>query len=136
MQLSTSSLSKLKGVHPDLVRVVHRCARDWRDKTFTWIVTCGVRTIEEQRILVRKGASRTMNSRHILAKNGYSHAVDLAAVIDGKARWDWPLYIKIANAMKAAAKAEGVPLEAGIDWKTFKDGPHFQLPRSTYPGTK
>lgn len=136
MDLNPSSISKLKGVHPDLVRVATRCARDWRDKTFTWIITCGPRTLEEQKLLVRKGASKTMRSRHLVAKNGYAHAFDVAAMLDGKLRWDWPLYVKIAAAMKAAAKAENVPIEAGLDWKTFKDGPHYQLPWATYPGTK
>lgn len=136
MEFSKSSLSKLKGVHPDLVRVVMRCAKDWKDKQFTFGITCGVRTIEEQRVLVKKGASRTMNSRHIPAKNGFSHAVDVVAMIDGKAKWDWPLYGKIAKAMKSAAKAEKVPLEWGGDWVSFKDGPHFQLPKASYPGNK
>ena len=135
MILTPTSEKRLKGVHPDLVRVVRRCAADWRDKTFTWIVTCGPRSIEEQRLLVKKGASQTMRSRHIPAKNGFAHAIDVAAVL-GTVRWDWPLYVKIAVAMKAAAKAEGVPIEAGLDWKTFKDGPHYQLPWATYPGNK
>lgn len=136
MILTPSSLAKLKNVHPDLVRVVKRCAADWRDKTFQFIVTCGPRTLEEQKLLVRKGASKTMRSRHLVAKNGYSHAIDLAATLDGKARWDWPLYVKMAVAMKAAAKSENVPIEAGLDWKTFRDGPHYQLPWATYPGSK
>jgi peptidoglycan L-alanyl-D-glutamate endopeptidase CwlK len=136
MIIPPSSERKLKGVHPHLLRVVNRCAADWRDRTFTWIITCGVRTIEEQKLLVRKGASKTMRSRHIPAKNGFSHAVDVAAVINGKARWDWPLYGKIAVAMKAAAKKEGIPIEWGGDWKTFKDGPHYQLPWASYPGNK
>lgn len=136
MELSASSKSKLKGVHPDLVRVVNRCAKDWTDKQFTFGLTCGVRTLEEQKVLVKKGASKTLKSRHIPAKNGYSHAVDAVAFIDGKVRWDWPLYDKIAKAMKAAAKAEKVPIEWGGDWVSFKDGPHFQLPWDSYPGTK
>ena len=136
MILNASSLAKLKGVHPDLVRVVKRCAADWRDKTFQFVVTCGPRTLEEQKLLVRKGASMTMRSRHLVAKNGYSHAIDLAATLNGKLRWDWPLYVKMAAAMKAAAKSENVPIEAGLDWKTFKDGPHYQLPWATHPGTK
>jgi peptidoglycan L-alanyl-D-glutamate endopeptidase CwlK len=136
MILTPSSLAKLKNVHPDLVRVVKRCAADWRDKTFQFIITCGPRTIEEQKLLVRKGASKTMRSRHLIAKNGYSHAIDLAATLEGKVRWDWPLYVKIAVAMKAAAKSENVPIEAGLDWKTFRDGPHYQLPWATYPGSK
>jgi peptidoglycan L-alanyl-D-glutamate endopeptidase CwlK len=136
MEFSASSKSKLKGVHPDLVRVVNRCAKDWTDKQFTFGLTCGVRTLEEQKVLVKKGASKTLKSRHIPAPNGYSHAVDVVAFIDGKVRWDWPLYDKIAKAMKAAAKAEKVPIEWGGDWVSFKDGPHFQLPWATYPGKK
>ena len=47
-------------------------------------------------------------------------------------RWDWPLYYKIADAVKQAAKELNVPIEWGGDWKTFKDGPHFQLPWGSY----
>lgn len=136
MKLSTSSLARLRGVHPDLVRVVFRCADDWKDKETGFIVTCGVRTLEEQKILKAKGASKTLRSRHIPTANGYSHAVDLAAVVKDQVRWDWPLYDKLAAAMKAAAKKEKVPLEWGGDWATFKDGPHYQLPWDKYPGTK
>jgi len=135
MKLNSASFAKLKGVHPDLVRVVTRCARDWKDKTLTFIITCGPRTLEEQKILKASGASTTLKSRHLIAKNGYSHAVDLGAIIGGKYRGDWPLYHKIAAAMKAAAKAENVPIEWGGDWKTFQDGPHYQLPWNEYPGT-
>jgi peptidoglycan L-alanyl-D-glutamate endopeptidase CwlK len=130
MKLNASSVAKLKGVHPDLVRVVLRCAKDWKDPGTGFIVTCGLRTLAEQKILKAKGASKTMRSRHLTG-----HAVDLAATIGGKVRWDWPPYHKIAAAMKAAAKAEKVPLEWGGDWKTFKDGPHYQLPWKQYPGT-
>jgi peptidoglycan L-alanyl-D-glutamate endopeptidase CwlK len=131
MKLSASSVAKLKGVHPDLVRVVLRCAKDWKDPGTGFIATCGLRTLAEQKVLVAKGASKTMRSRHLTG-----HAVDLAATIAGKVRWDWPLYDRLAKAMKAAAKAEKVPLEAGADWPKFRDGPHFQLPWAQYPGTK
>lgn len=136
MKLPPSSIAKLRGVHPDLVRVVLRCADDWKDADTAFIVTCGVRTLAEQRLLVAKGASKTLRSRHIPAANGYAHAVDLAAVLKGKVRWDWPLYDRLAKRMKAAAKAEKVPLEAGADWVKFRDGPHFQLPWKQYPGAK
>lgn len=129
MKLNTASIAKLKGVHPDLVRVVLRCAEDWKDADTGFIVTCGVRTLAEQKVLVAKGASKTLRSRHLTG-----HAVDLAATIGGKVRWDWPLYDRLAKAMKAAAKAEKVTVEWGGDWKTFKDGPHYQLPWKQYPG--
>ena len=133
MKLSPSSQAKLKGVHPALVKVVNRCAADWKDTELTWIITCGPRTVAEQKLLVAKGASKTMNSRHIPGKDGYSKAVDVAMVLNGKISWAWPLYSKIADSLKAAAAKEMVPLEWGGDWKSFKDGPHFQLPKTMFP---
>ena len=128
MKLNTASESRLRGVHSDLVRVVRRCAADWADPETGFIVTQGLRTLKEQKLLKAKGASRTLRSRHLTG-----HAVDLAVSVQGQVRWDWPLYAKLAKAMKAAAKAEKVPLEWGGDWTSFKDGPHFQLPWAKYP---
>lgn len=136
MELNKASVARLKGVHPDLIRVVMRCAKDWKDPETGFIVTCGVRTLEEQKVLKSKGASRTLRSRHIPAQNGLSHAVDLAFLINGQVKWDFPLYDRLAKVMKAAAKAEKVEIEWGGDWVSFKDGPHYQLPWNTYPGTK
>ena len=134
MQLNTKSETLLKKVHPDLARVVRRAAAAISaDPGF--VITCGIRSLEEQKRLMKVGATRTMRSRHLPGKpSGLSHAVDLAATIDGTIKWDWPLYAKLAAAMKAAAKAEKVVIEWGGDWKTFKDGPHFQLPWDKYPG--
>ena len=129
MKLSTSSIAKLRGVHPDLVRVVNRCAADWKDAETGFIVTCGLRTLAEQKVLVAKGASKTLRSRHLTG-----HAVDLAVTISGKVRWDWPLYDRLSKVMKAAANKEKVPLEWGGGWANFKDGPHYQLPWKQYPG--
>ena len=131
MILNTSSEAKLKKVHPDLVRVVRRAAKMVKDIGF--IITCGARTLEEQKLLLKKGATKTLNSRHIPGKDGYSKAVDFAVTIDGKVKWDWPLYAKLATIVKEAAKIEKVPIEWGGDWKSFKDGPHFQLPKNKYP---
>jgi peptidoglycan L-alanyl-D-glutamate endopeptidase CwlK len=35
--------------------------------------------------------------------------------------------------MKDAAKDLKVPITWGGDWTMFKDGPHFELNRKTYP---
>lgn len=76
-----------------------------------------------------------MNSRHLRASNGYSHAVDLIALIDGKVTWSWEsgAFDIIADAMKQAAREYRIPIQWGGDWKSFKDGPHFQLPWREYP---
>ena len=124
-QLSERSKRRLQGVHPDLVKVVER-AIQITDTDFT--VLEGLRTKARQAELVASGASQTMNSRHITG-----HAIDLGAYVAGQVRWDWPLYDKIAATMKKAASEVGVPIEWGGDWKSFKDGPHFQLPHKEYP---
>lgn len=123
--LSQKSLDRLSGVHPDLVRVVKR-AIELTDIDFA--VLEGVRSKARQEQLVAAGASKTMNSRHITG-----HAVDLGAIVGGSVRWDWPLYAKVATVVKKAAAELSVPIEWGGDWRTFKDGPHFQLPFKEYP---
>lgn len=124
-KLGKRSIERLQGVHPDLVRVVER-AIDLTPVDFT--VLEGLRSPERQQTLVASGASQTLNSRHITG-----HAVDLGAWVDNQVDWSWPLYAKIANAMKAAAKELGVSIVWGGDWRTFKDGPHFELDRRFYP---
>lgn len=124
-RLGMRSKRRLKGLHPDLVAVVKR-AIELTEIDFT--VLEGMRSVSRQRELVNKGASTTMNSRHLTG-----HGVDLGALVDGKIRWDWPLYHKIADAMKQAAQEKGVDLEWGGDWKSFPDGPHFQLSWKSYP---
>ncbi len=129
--LSKSDRLKLKGVHPDLVAVVERAA-ELSDRPFR--VLEGLRTLERQRTLKAKGASKTLNSRHIKAANGFGHAVDIAPLDGGMVSWAWPLYTPMAKVMKQAARELGVPLEWGGDWVKFRDGPHFQLPWKQYPG--
>lgn len=123
--LSRRSRDRLVGVHPALIAVVERAiVRTPVD----FMVTEGLRTPERQAALVRAGASRTLNSRHLTG-----HAVDVCALIDGKVRWDWPLYPRIATAFKAAALELGTPLVWGGDWPKLRDGPHFELDRRVFP---
>lgn len=123
--LGTRSLSRLEGVHPDLVRVIKKAAA-MSGLDFT--VLEGLRTSARQKQLYDQGATKTMNSRHLTG-----HAVDIAPMLGGTVRWDWPLYDQLAATVKAAAKAENVPIQWGGDWKTFKDGPHWELPWKAYP---
>ena len=121
-KLGQRSLQNLSGVHPDLVSVVKR-AIEITKQDFSVIE--GVRNIDRQRHLVKSGASQTMNSRHLTG-----HAVDIAPY---PLSWDWEYFYPIEYAMKKAAKDLGVDLEWGGDWKSFKDGPHWQLARKSYP---
>jgi peptidoglycan L-alanyl-D-glutamate endopeptidase CwlK len=123
--LGSRSLSRLKGVHPDLVRVVE-LALTYSPHDFT--ITEGLRTVARQRELKAAGASQTMNSRHITG-----HAIDFAVLVGGKVRWDWPLYGQVAVAFKRAAKELKVPIIWGGDWVSLRDGPHVELDRKRYP---
>lgn len=77
--LGERSLKNLWGVHPDLVAVVKRAIQITRTD---FAVIEGVRTKERQKELVRKGASKTMNSRHLTG-----HAVDIVPVKNGAISW-------------------------------------------------
>jgi len=121
-RLGKTSLKRLEGVDERLVKIV-KLAIKMTEVDFSVIE--GKRTVARQRKLVAAGASKTMNSRHITG-----HAVDLAPYVGGRIRWDWPLFYPIADSMKRAAAELGYPIEWGGDWRSIKDGPHFQLPRS------
>lgn len=123
--LGGRSRQRLQGVHSDLVKVVERAIQI---TSVDFTVLEGLRTIQRQQELFKSGATTTLKGRHLTG-----HAVDLGALVGEEVRWDWPLYHKIAAAMKQAAKEVGVPIEWGGDWITFKDGPHYQLPWKDYP---
>jgi peptidoglycan LD-endopeptidase CwlK len=107
-ELSQRSLSKLEGVDDRLITVVCK-AIQLTDVDFG--VIQGLRTIEEQKALVAKGASKTMKSKHL---DGL--AVDLMAYIDGRGSWELNVYDNIANAMREAAVDEGLPIRWGAAW--------------------
>ncbi|WP_293828817.1 M15 family metallopeptidase [uncultured Brevundimonas sp.] len=124
-RLSARSRARLAGVHPALIAVVEAAiVRSPVD----FMITEGLRTPARQAALVKAGASRTRRSRHLTG-----HAVDVAALVEGQVRWDWPLYGRIAEVFKAAAVDLKTPLVWGGDWKTLRDGPHFELDRKGFP---
>lgn len=150
--LSKRSLNRLNGVHPDMVETVKLAIKLTR---VDFGVTCGLRTVEEQKKLVASGRSQTMNSKHIPQSDEYSHAVDVLAYIDGDVCWELNVYDEICDAMAAAAKETGASIKWGAAWsegdirayqstaehamncyidlrrsegrRPFLDGPHFEL---------
>jgi peptidoglycan LD-endopeptidase CwlK len=151
-KLSTRSKGRLNGVHPLMKNTVERAI------TLTRVdfgVTEGLRSLSRQRQMIEQGRSRTMKSYHLPQDDGYGHAVDLVAYIDGEICWDLALYDDIADAMKQAAKEYDAPIRWGAAWhinditewngtmeeamnsyidlrrsqgrRPFIDGPHFEL---------
>ena len=153
MTLSARCELRLAGVHEDLIRVVRNAAAG--GALFRVTADGGLRTLEQQRKLFERGATKTMDSRHITG-----HAVDVVPLDDaGNVSWAWTLFFPLADAFRAASIAEGVPVVWGGAWgqlmsdyatakagqaayaarmreqgrKPFLDGPHFELARTAYP---
>ena len=146
-KLSQRSLDRLEGVDGRLKAVVKSAIG--ATKTDFGVI-CGLRTIEEQRVLVAKGASKTMKSKHI-----GGNAVDLMAYVGSRGSWELNLYDDLADAMKEAAIVLGISVRWGAAWhindirkwdgtmeeamnayvdlrrsqgkRPFIDGPHFEL---------
>ncbi|MBV4413322.1 M15 family metallopeptidase [Enterobacteriaceae bacterium YMB-R22] len=124
-KFSKRSENNLVGVNADLVKIV-RFALEL--STVDFGITEGVRSKDRQKQLLAEGKSQTMNSRHLTG-----HAVDVVAYLGSQISWEWKYYEQIATAFKRAAAELNIPIEWGGDWKTLKDGPHFQLPHRDYP---
>ena len=127
-RLSQRSEKALIGVHPDLVACVRR-ALELTTQDFT--VVEGVRSLDRQRELVAKGASKTLKSRHLRQADGYGHAVDLYPYYGRSVQVDAPYerFYDISRAMKVAAAELGIQITWGGDWKGAWDTPHYQLER-------
>jgi len=122
---SERSKKNLQGVNPALIAVARR-ALELSPVDFG--ITEGLRTMERQREMLRTGKSQTLKSRHLTG-----HAVDVVAYLGANISWEWKYYEQIAAAFKQAGKELGTVIEWGGDWKTLKDGPHFQLSVKDFP---
>ncbi|MFI8676993.1 SH3 domain-containing protein [Bacillus thuringiensis] len=78
-----------------------------------------IRTVEQQREYVRKGASQTMRSYHLVGQ-----ALDFVP-IQSNGTEDWIGYNKEPWA-SAIRYAKQIGFEWGGDWKGFVDSPHLQ----------
>jgi peptidoglycan L-alanyl-D-glutamate endopeptidase CwlK len=117
--LGAKSKEKLQGVDIRLVRLVEQAIKETK---VDFTVLEGLRTPERQKQLVNDGFSQTLKSKHLTG-----HAVDLVALVNGKVSWDKEHYPEIARAMKKAAAEQQVNIRWGGDFKSFFDGPHFEL---------
>jgi peptidoglycan LD-endopeptidase CwlK len=130
---SERSLRNLKGIHPDLRRVMDRALQD---SPIDLVINEGLRTLERQKQLLAIKATTTLKSRHITG-----HAIDFYAWVDldtdGKIEFfemsNPRLMRQIAAAIKLAAAREKVAIVWGGDWRSFKDLPHIELDRRHYP---
>lgn len=118
-KLGKKSLERLAGVKEPLQAVIKSAIVD---SPYDFSITCGLRTVEEQKVLVATGKSKTMKSKHLTGD-----AVDIAVFVDGKLTWELKYYKTVAAHIKKVAAKLGVKITWGGDWQSFIDGPHFQL---------
>jgi len=129
---SLRSMRRLDTCHPDLVILMCEVVRD-----IDITVLEGHRGETRQNQMVAEGKSQLPwpRSRHNASP---SLAVDVAPYIAGQgASWDWSDYYPLAEHVKATwayLSQEGrlsgeYDLSWGGDWRSFKDGPHWQLDR-------
>lgn len=131
---SDSSKASLAQAHPILQEIFNLIIIYYDVK-----VICGARTVEEQKALVAKGASKTMNSRHIVrVGESFCRAVD---VITFPVNWgDWKSHYYLGGIIKGIAIEKGIKtgrdaLRWGGDWDSdndfkdqrFNDLVHFEF---------
>ena len=91
------------------------------------LVTSTYRDVESQAALYEIGRTKELHRKPVTnARAGQSWhnfrcAWDVVPIIGGKAAWDSDLWTEIIKIGKAAGA------EAGGEWKTFPDRPHFQV---------
>jgi len=103
-KLGRCSLLNLRGVHPDLVRVVKRAI-----SIGYFTVIEGLRTPARQKELFAR-----VRPRRCVRATFTDFAVDIAPYVAGSICWDWPLFDKIETAMKKAAHLENVSITWGV----------------------
>lgn len=125
VKLSKTSLERLGTIKPELQKVVRKA---FETMPFDVMILEGIRTAERQKELVAKGASKTLNSKHLTGS-----AVDL---VPYPVNWDDKSRFNIMSEhVLAAAKELGIKVRWGGDWdmdgdwkdERFYDGPHFEL---------
>lgn len=129
VDFTPESLGRLEGVNPALRNLMMEVERRANEQGYNLQVSEGLRDPERQKQLVAEGASQTMNSRHLKG-----NAIDVHLLNpDGSANWDFEAYEPIADIAKEVAAERGVDnFVWGGDWKSLKDGVHFEIADSDY----
>lgn len=131
------SIESLKGVHPDLVKVM---AKAILTTPIDFTITDGVRTLAMQKTLYAKGRTTAggivtkadgvkNKSNHQVKADGYCYAIDLYPYVNGKIDFnDKENRLAIISAhILATANCLGVKVVWGGNFKSILDRPHFEL---------
>ena len=143
--LGEVSKEKLKGVHPQLVKLMTEAVKE---SPYDFRIVQGVRTAEYQRSLYQQGRTKPgkvvtncdghkNKSNHQAKADGYGHAIDIficGVVENGQYRkfttqegYDNKKMTLVATHVKNVAQKLGIAIKWGGDWSKFKDYPHFEI---------
>ena len=150
--LGEASKEKLKGVHPQLVKLMTEAVKE---SPYDFRIAQGVRTAEYQHSLYQQGRTvffdkegnplkKVTNcdgyknkSNHQVKADGYGHAIDIfvcGIVENGTYRkfttaegYDNKKMFAVVKHIKEVAQRLGIPVKWGGDWKKDKDYPHFEI---------
>lgn len=146
-KFSNKSKQKMKGVHPDLIKVLNLAIQISKQD---FSITEGVRSAEVQQSLYLSKKSQTLKSKHLIQEDGYGHAVD---VVPYPISWNVEDFYEIAEAIRTAAKQLNIKIRWGGAWillnntdksceqlvkeysvarrkagnRVFIDAPHFEI---------
>jgi len=124
-KFSKRSLDNLKGVHPDMVKLMKEAIKT---TPIDFTIIEGVRTTARQLELYKAKKSRCdgiyKKSNHQVKKDGYGYAVD---VVPYPVDWNnINRFILLSKHIKSVANKLGIKISYGGDW-TMKDFPHWEL---------
>ncbi len=107
-KLGRKSQARLNDVNHALICVVNTALEI---SPIDFGITCGLRSLEEQKKLVAKGKSKTMRSLHLIG-----HAVDIVPFVFGRYQYDWPYFYPVIDAFIQASKDNEFKIEWGGAW--------------------
>lgn len=120
---------KIGELRDDLQPIAMEHLRLARDAGIDARITEGYRSFARQEELYAQGRTTpgnvVTNAKPGKSRHNYGEAYDLAIFVRGKPDWnrpegEWEMLGEIGKSLG---------LEWGGDWTSFKDRPHFQLPR-------
>ena len=135
-QFSRTSLNRLEGVHPNLVKVLLTAIED---TPIDFSIIEGVRTTKRQQDIFAQGRTKPgkivtyadgvkNKSNHQKKADGFGHAIDFCPFVNGKLDWNNHNNFKvIADHIVSTGAKLGIKITAGFYWKKPYDPPHIQL---------
>ena len=116
---STKSKNILNSVNPKLQKLFNEVI-----KYYDISIISGFRTVEEQQELFKQNRSRCDGINKI-SKHQTKNAVD---IIPYPINWeDINKFYEVAGCIKTISNQQGLKINWGGDWKSFKDYPHWEI---------